>query len=199
MNLLAVDTSQAKGTLALNENQVEWHKQAMHSEVANVQLQAVLQQSRLEFKDLTHLAVNIGPGSFTGIRVGISLIRTLAYSLDLPVACLNSLEIMAYGNSKPGDRILVATRAIQNFYYAAVFERAGDLMTLQAPQSVQDPQTLGQKHSCTKVLLDGCTEARDLVRMLADPSLKRQFFSWQNVKPLYVRASEAEEKLKRGI
>src|ERR1700744_5328127 len=132
MILLSVDTSGATGSLALvqmsgtsvdSSEQVAWTKKAMHSEVATVELQNLLKKTKVELRDLTHLVVNVGPGSFTGLRVGLSLAKTLAYTLSLPVCSLNSLEVLAFKHSQPGDRMLVATKAVQNFYYAGGFER----------------------------------------------------------------------------
>ena len=90
MILLSVDTSGLEGSLALarlengqilNLHEAQWLKKAMHSEVATVKLQELLTASQTTLKDLTHLTVNVGPGSFTGLRVGLSLVKTLAYSL----------------------------------------------------------------------------------------------------------------------
>src|SRR4051812_2307414 len=92
---LAVATSGVYGSLALAGKQVMWDKKAMHSELATVKLQELLALANLTLKNLTHIAVNVGPGSFTGIRVGINLARTLAYGLSLPVAPFNSLALLA--------------------------------------------------------------------------------------------------------
>jgi tRNA threonylcarbamoyl adenosine modification protein YeaZ len=48
-------------------------------------IQEVLEKANLELKDLTGIKVNIGPGSFTGLRVGVSVANALAYSLKIPV------------------------------------------------------------------------------------------------------------------
>src|SRR4051812_44347917 len=124
MNLLSVDTSGTKGSLALAriENstvksleQVEWTKKAMHSEIATVELEKLLLKTKVELRDLNLLAVNIGPGSFTGLRVGISLVKTLAYSLGLQVHAINSLESLAFSQTKSDGSVFVAVKAVQNF------------------------------------------------------------------------------------
>jgi hypothetical protein len=60
--------------------------------------------------------------------------------------------------------------------------------------------------TCTKVLIEGrtqgfnpSTEARDLLGVLGQSDAPPRFFSWREVKPLYIRASEAEEKLRKGL
>jgi tRNA threonylcarbamoyladenosine biosynthesis protein TsaB len=216
MILLSVDTSGLSGSLAIARvdgsavqdlHQVTWQKKAMHSEVATVQLQKLLKTASCELKTLTHLAVNIGPGSFTGLRVGMSLTKTLGYSLSLPVACLTSLEILAHTHADDGETIFVATKAVQNFFYAAAFEKsAAGLNTLLLPQSVTDNTLPNLAKGFTKVLIEGQTagftahsEAKDLIALLARSHPPRQFLPWKNVEPLYIRASEAEEKLKKGL
>lgn len=213
--LLAVDTS-SLGSLAVGrvenrkwkiENQTEWRKLAMHSDVATIELQNLLKKCSLELKDLTHLAVNVGPGSFTGLRVGVNLVRTLGYSLNLPCATANTLELLAGLNAHAGERVLVATKAVQIFYYCGVFEKKSDgqISTLVSPHSCtfEEANTTAQKNSVTKVFIEGRTpdfdpetHARALLEHIHQAA---SFFSWENVKPLYIRASEAEEKLRQGL
>lgn len=68
-----------------------------HAEHLPSVIQDVLDQAKLTFKDITHLAVTIGPGSFAGIRVGISYCRALALALKIPATGISSLNAMAYG------------------------------------------------------------------------------------------------------
>lgn len=216
MILLSVDTSGTQGSLALAQvdgktvtksSQVSWTKKAMHSEVATVELQKLLDAEKTELRNLTHLAVNAGPGSFTGLRVGISLVKTLAYSLALPVCSLNTLEILAFKKTKSGEKVFVATKAVQNFFYAASFlrtETGVQAVTVPEPHEFENLGLLSQ--NCTNVLIEGSTpgfdpttKALDLVQLLAESGFSLTFSDWKMVEPLYLRASEAEEKLKRGL
>lgn len=208
--ILAVDTSTAGGSLALAEvknsvpkilSERRWDKLAMHSEVATLEVAQCLSDAGLSLNEVTHFAVNVGPGSFTGLRVGINMIRTFAYALDRPVAMFSSLEALAFANSRPGDHVLVAIKAIQNFYYFAAYENlAGSMKTLVEPMSGTVAEIHGQNF-VGKTLIEG--EAREIARasapILVQLSVSASFSSWKTVKPLYVRASEAEEKLKKGI
>ena len=216
MILLSVDTSGTKGSLALARlegnrlndlQQVEWTKKAMHSEVATVELEKLLTQTKVELRAVTHLTVNVGPGSFTGLRVGISLVKTLAYSLALPVCSINTLESLAFSKTTPGDKVFVATKAVQNFYYAGSFLKSEKgLQILLPPQPIEESQLGDLSAGCTKVLVEGKTtgfeavsEARDLVQLLVGSGFSQTFSDWKVVEPLYLRASEAEEKLKKGL
>ncbi len=211
MILAAVDTSHARGSLvvALLENSAwktlaksAWDKKAMHSEVATLEFDRAVRSAGLRLTDLTHLAVNVGPGSFTGLRVGINLTRTLAYAFGLPIAPLSTLEILASREAR-AQKSFVAVKALQNFYYVAAFENEKELLP---PQSMEERSLAQASSGYTKVLIEGTspgfspwTEAGDMLPLLARSDDRRRFFSWSEIKPLYVRASEAEEKLKKGL
>lgn len=216
MILLAADTSGLKGSLALAEIDsgkilkiwnAEWLKKAIHSEVATLELQSLFHSAGMKYDDVTHLAVNYGPGSFTGLRVGVSLIRTFAYVQKLNVALVNRLEILAAKNSGPGDRIFVATKAVQDFFYGAGYERlTSGIKELIEPRSLDRKSIESLTKDYTKVLFEGDenglvaeTSAQDLVQLLVMEDNLRPFSDWFQVKPLYIRASEAEEKLRKGL
>ena len=86
-------------------------------------------------KALSGVAVDQGPGSFTGVRVGITTAKTLAWSLDIPVVGIDSLAVLAHAASSPGP--VVALRdAGRGRVYAGWFD-APDEDGLRAP--TQDP------------------------------------------------------------
>lgn len=217
MKIASIDTSGTRGTLAIAalENQqmkilseAAWDKKAMHSEIATIEFENAMMKSGLLLKDLTHLAVNHGPGSFTGLRVGINMMKTLGYVLQIPVATISTLELLMHREigarrNLSNLRILIATKAVQNFYYVSIFEN-GKLVL--EPQSMEEDGLDKAAQNCTNVLIEGrtpnfnaSTEARDLLGVLGQSDDKQRFFSWREVKPLYIRASEAEEKLRKGL
>jgi tRNA threonylcarbamoyladenosine biosynthesis protein TsaB len=189
------------GSIALGSFERRWNKLAMHSEIATIELQEILKEAGKKLEDVSGFAVNIGPGSFTGLRVGINLVRTLAYALEKPVATFTSLEAIAFENGKAGEKILVAIKAIQNFYYAGAYEKTADGMrTLVEPFSAAIDEVRA-KGPYDRTIVEGLPgemlipSAKTLVAM----SVHASFSKWNSVKPLYVRASEAEEKLKKGL
>lgn len=217
MNLLAIATSGARGSLALGEFsskklqrppfQVVWEKKAMHSELATVKLQELLSMAGKSLTELTHLAVVIGPGSFTGIRVGVNLARTLAYSLNLPVAPFTTLELIAANNLAEGQSGLIAMKALREFFYAAPFAREETGPRELSPIASLTRESL-PKHLPTGgvVWAEGDTsgmkvevEALDLLKGLDQSPGAKAFLSWREIHPLYIRGSEAEEKMKLGV
>jgi tRNA threonylcarbamoyl adenosine modification protein YeaZ len=201
-----------------NLHEVRWDKRAAHSEIATVKLSELLTITGVTLPELTHVAVNVGPGSFTGIRVGLSLARSLAYSLNLPIAGINSLENLALAKCPADGRVFVALKAVQNFFYCAGFELLnGELRLLLEPQSAEEPRLAelirsiaSSESSSTKVLVE--TQTSGFEHTSSAPGLLQyvargagatvnssKFSTWQDVEPLYIRGSEAEEKLKQGL
>ncbi len=214
MLLLAVDTSGLTGSLALalvEEGQIRecwdssWIKKAMHSEVATVELHSLLMRAGQTLPSLTHLAVNCGPGSFTGLRVGINMSKTLAYALQLPVAPLNTLEIIALREGQVCESIFVALKAVQNFFYCAAYTKGeSTLVCTLEPRSADQNELSSLATGSTKAVIEGQstgfsaqTSAKVLLPLLTELRPPRTFHRWEQIKPLYIRGSEAEEKLKK--
>lgn len=219
MLVLAVDTSAARGSLALADDNFqilssrEWEKKAMHSDVATLELQALLADAQKSLNDITHIVVNHGPGSFTGLRVGINLARTLAYSLDVPILPLCTLEVLAFKNSREGEKVCVAVHALQTFVYAAVYRNElGFMVGVTPPASVDVTDLLSFSAGASNYFdqhvrldqgtvktIDSFTSATTLVEYVAKSFSKFSFLSWKDISPLYIRASEPEEKMRRGL
>lgn len=67
-----------------------------HSENLVKCLDKLLKKTNLDLRDIDFVGVNIGPGSFTGLRIGLSFVKTLALNLNLKVICVNSFDIIFY-------------------------------------------------------------------------------------------------------
>lgn len=78
-----------------------------HSEQLHVFVQAVLKKAALDFTDLDAVAVSKGPGSYTGLRIGVSAAKGLCFSLDVPLISVPTLESMANQLALRGDEIVI--------------------------------------------------------------------------------------------
>jgi tRNA threonylcarbamoyladenosine biosynthesis protein TsaB len=101
MKLLAFETATPSGGVALLVDgrvvgEVRLQGSQSHSKYALQQAGFLLETAKLQWKDLTHLATSHGPGSFTGVRVGLTIVKSLAWSLKLPCLSVNTLDVMAY-------------------------------------------------------------------------------------------------------
>ncbi len=99
--LLALDTSTSQAGLALYDGRVRfettWAAGRNHARQLMPAVRSALETIGADVQDLTALAAARGPGSFTGLRVGLAVARGLAFSLGLPLYGLTSLEVLAAG------------------------------------------------------------------------------------------------------
>lgn len=66
-----------------------------HAEKLHVFMEAILKEANLTFKSVTAVAVSQGPGSYTGLRIGVSSAKGLCYALGLPMIAIDTLELLA--------------------------------------------------------------------------------------------------------
>jgi len=131
MIVLAVDTAGASCAACLYDSSSErivarWVETIGrgHAERLFPVIDAALAEAGLTYAGLGRLAVTIGPGSFTGIRVGVAAMRGLALALDIPLTGVTVLECMARTAVAPGP-LLVALDARRDEVYAQLFSAGG--------------------------------------------------------------------------
>ena len=98
--ILAIETTTRLCSVALGrdgmllaEREVESERGA-HAEKVNVFIAEVIAEARVELKDIDAVAVGLGPGSYTGSRIGLSAAKGLCYGLDKPIIGLNTLSTL---------------------------------------------------------------------------------------------------------
>jgi tRNA threonylcarbamoyl adenosine modification protein YeaZ len=87
-----VAIAQADGSLV---GQRRWQSHHRHGEELLQQLDDLLAEAKVSRHELTAVVVGTGPGSFTGLRIGLATAKTIAYSLDLPIVGVSSTEALA--------------------------------------------------------------------------------------------------------
>lgn len=114
-----------------------------HSQTLMPMIENVLKVAACTVGDLDAVAVNAGPGSFTGVRIGVSAVKGLAFTNDLPCVSVSTLESMAEGAAVIPDTIiccLMDARCQQ--VYGALFEKSmdGTLRRLTEDEALTIPQ-----------------------------------------------------------
>lgn len=99
MLILAVDTSTSVVCAALHDGTAFVAGEAIPADMAHAELLAPLIARLIDGRTLTHIAAGIGPGPFTGLRVGITTAGVMAHALDLPAVGFCSLDAIAAGRS----------------------------------------------------------------------------------------------------
>ncbi len=125
MLILAIDTSWFKGGIGLFEDEtplfyITFPEERKHAIYLPLYVQKVLNESEKKLEDISLISVALGPGSFTGLRVGISLSKGLSYTLNIPIKGVGSLEAIA--TNFKGQRVLPTVRLRKDFYVGAIFE-----------------------------------------------------------------------------
>jgi len=122
------------------------------------QVETLLARAGIALGDLGAIACAVGPGSFTGIRIGIATAATLAYAADLPVLAIGSLHGIATGAPDDADAVAVVLDARREHVYAARFARRdGVLEPLGAERHVPAAAFAGELDPETFVIGDGRT------------------------------------------
>jgi tRNA threonylcarbamoyladenosine biosynthesis protein TsaB len=126
--ILVIDTTTALGSIALSEGQHLIEEMALHapegySEVLFSAIGALLDRNGVTIDDIVLFAAAAGPGTFTGVRVGLACAKGLAEAMSKPVCAVSNLEALAsFGTGKLRAVLLDARRGE---VYAAVYDSSG--------------------------------------------------------------------------
>lgn len=128
MNILAVDTAGKTASVALLQDdtllyEVVCNNGLTHSETLLPMIDAALTAGRLEVNELDLIGVTAGPGSFTGLRIGLSVVKGLALPRQIPCAAVSTMAALAYGMTGEGT-VLAAQDARRGQVYWAAFDLA---------------------------------------------------------------------------
>ena len=93
---------------------------------------ALLARAGIGWGDLDRLAVGVGPGRFTGLRVGVATARGLSQSLEIELAGVSSLHALAFAAAAPAQPVLAVIDALRGELFAAGYDGGGDC-TLACP------------------------------------------------------------------
>ncbi|HHT25458.1 MAG TPA: tRNA (adenosine(37)-N6)-threonylcarbamoyltransferase complex dimerization subunit type 1 TsaB [Clostridiaceae bacterium] len=126
--ILAIDSSGSSLSVALLENHLIRTEKFLnisnqHSVNLLPALDSMMQEVEKSYDDLSAVAVTVGPGSFTGIRIGVSTANTMAYGLDIPVVGISALEALAFPYRNQMNIILPVFDARGGRLYGAFFRQ----------------------------------------------------------------------------
>lgn len=141
---IAIDSSQASGSIAIHDGirllySAYFNIRITHSETLMPTLDKALKLCGLAPGDIREVYLCSGPGSFTGLRIGVSTAKGIAYALQVPVITFNSLEMAALSCLPYSRNILCVMDAKMQECYAALYDQK--LQELIAP-AVLKPEEL---------------------------------------------------------
>jgi tRNA threonylcarbamoyladenosine biosynthesis protein TsaB len=92
-----------------------------HAEKLHVFIEECIKESNISYKDLSAIAVSQGPGSYTGLRIGVSAAKGLCFALDLPLIAVDTLQVLASKLSISDGVIIPMIDARRMEVYSAIF------------------------------------------------------------------------------
>jgi tRNA threonylcarbamoyladenosine biosynthesis protein TsaB len=168
VNILLLDTATNVFSIALSFDETviaEFSAEAGPAASAKIpgHIQSLMQQASLEMHDLDAFAVTIGPGSFTGVRVGIALIKGMAYATGKPVIPLSSLELLALNAMDSALPVCVLLDARRSEVYSALYHCTNGMRLVRPEMAVPPAQLLDELAGPTLFVGDGALRYQDLI------------------------------------
>ncbi len=132
--ILCLETATATCSVALNDGLKtlalrECQGQNAHSEKITIFIKEVMEEVGVTYRQLDAVAVSQGPGSYTGLRIGVSTAKGVCYAAGLPLMAIDTLHAMAYGmrerlgdGLQPGDLLVPMIDARRMEVYCSVFD-----------------------------------------------------------------------------
>ena len=224
MNILAVDTSALTATVSIMKDGVSVYEHNVtnaltHSETLMPMIDSALKSVSLTPDKIDLYAVSCGPGSFTGIRIGVAAIKALAYAVNKPVFGMNTLEALAYNliliENTPICAIMDARRG-QVYTGTYIFEN-GEIKCISAPDAKSIQELCCEIKEKTYFVGDGVRVYKELIAsilgenaLFAPPALALQkassvayraslakedeYSSPEAIEVIYLRKSQAERE-----
>ncbi|NLJ94182.1 MAG: tRNA (adenosine(37)-N6)-threonylcarbamoyltransferase complex dimerization subunit type 1 TsaB [Clostridiaceae bacterium] len=179
--MLAFDTSGKSLSIAILKEEkllVEKFLNINHQHSINFlpALEQVMKMVELEYSQLSAIATTIGPGSFTGIRIGISTANTMAFDLDIPVIGVSSLRALAEPFISTEKYLLPAFDARGGRVYAALYKDGKEIIADRQFVETDLPNTLSKRELKDKPLLligDGSDTSKTLLQDAGFNQLKQ--------------------------
>ena len=139
--ILGIDTSGHTASAALLRDgallaQTTLYTLRTHSQVMLPLTKQLLENAEVTLGDIDLFAVANGPGSYTGLRIGIAAIKAMAFAKDTPCVGISTLEGLAYHLLGTRGVLCCAMHARQDLHYCAVFSSDGRTLSRELPDSI---------------------------------------------------------------
>jgi tRNA threonylcarbamoyladenosine biosynthesis protein TsaB len=227
MIVLAIDTSSARGGVALLRGESvtvekEFEAEFAHGKELVPSIKEILEKEQLKVSEIDAIAVCVGPGSYTGLRIGVASAKTLAWSLGCKLVAVSSLEAIATGALPAATRYIAPIiDAQRERFYTALFSVSRGKLIRKTPDSVLSAEqvlsVIAESRKNILLIGDGLKKLKSLLALphvtfggeeywfvkartvaLLGESLVRkgEFADVKRLEPVYLRLSEAEEKFR---
>ncbi len=211
MNILAFDTSsRILSVVFWREGNVlaeyESDGMARHSNVLVPAMEKMLRSRRLSLEKIDFIAVGVGPGSFTGLRVGTTVAKILGYALNKKIVGISSLEAMAREAAEltKKERIAVSLDAKKSMAYGAYYLfKGGGLREILRPSLMRTEKFHSKTHGADLVIgnFPGQEYAYPKARWIAESAVhkirNKKFTDPFRLEPLYLHPRDCNVTRKK--
>lgn len=172
MTLLHIETSTKNCSVAFSRDGrllslcEEYDDNYGHSEKLHQFVNWALEGAKIEMKEIEGVCVSKGPGSFTGLRIGVSAAKGFCYGLDIPLLSVNSLEILAQSQINQGfDLIIPMIDARRMEVYTAVFDGNGKQLSAIEAKILGENSFLELSGKKIAFVGDGAEKSKEILRL----------------------------------
>jgi len=159
MKVLGIDTSGYTNAVGVTDGEriladftFEAKTDSLEKIVSNIDF--ALRKANLQLEDIQGFGVGLGPGSWTGIRVGVTVAKILAYSTNKPVSGVPTLEVLAYSaRNAPAQICPIIYAGTKDTVYSAFYRTKNDTVTRVSEYYVGDPKGLSERVKETTVFI----------------------------------------------
>ena len=214
MKILSIDTSTSSLSVCISQDddiigEINLNNGLVHSTTLMPAIENLFTMLNFDKSKLSHIAVSVGPGSFTGIRIGVATANAFSLALGIPVISVSSLDAMAMNFTSYEGIVITTIDAQRDTYYVGVYRARNSKLEKIIENTIMSDEELEEyiQNRKEKVLLAG--EKRDISScdnvIFANPydnyikssniamlskELKDEDITFAN--PVYMRKSQAE-------
>jgi len=205
MKILAIGTSGKNCTVAISENknlikEINITDSLTHSETLMPTIDKIMVETNLELKDIDAYAVSIGPGSFTGIRIGVATVKGICLGVEKPVIAVPSLLALAYNQKEFDGYIVSCIDAKNDNVYAGIFKNENGIIKQIGDYIADNIQVLNDKITSLDsnyIIVDDKNTfeyASKIAEAAFDLYAQGIVTDGVHVSPLYLKKSQAERE-----
>lgn len=200
MKILFLDTSSFFVTVSIIEdNKIVYNYQEEIKDDMSSKIMPIISEgfNKLDFSinDIDKIMVVNGPGSFTGVRIGVTIAKVIAYSLNKDIITISSLEYMATTDCTT-RYIIPMIDARRGYYYAGVYDLNLNNILNDSYIKYDDLDKYFSEGTIVSYSdIDNCIKPNLDVLKIVNKHINDISLNPHNVKPNYLKKTEAEEKL----
>ncbi len=167
-----------------------------------VKIKEMLDKAKVDKNDVKEIIAVNGPGSFTGIRVGLTIAKTWSWTFNIPIKTISSLEVMALSTDNY-DYLIPAIDARRGYVFTAIYDKKMcEVLPKQHMKTEELLQNIKNKENYVIITMEDICEGYNkvsykpnylkIIKYLNDN--KNRSINCHLVEPLYLKLTEAEER-----